>query len=58
MEGFEWRCFNSLISDARNINIGTELENTIAIVTFHNEFNNFYDNPEQCSSISNGPVVA
>jgi hypothetical protein len=58
IEGSEWGCFNSPVTDARNLNIGTGLENSIAIVEFHDSFNDFYSNPNECSDISNGTVAA
>ncbi|WP_424001229.1 hypothetical protein [Maribacter sp. IgM3_T14_3] len=58
IEGFEWGCFNSPIENARNISIGTGLENSLAIVEFHNNFNDYYNNPSECSDVSNGTVAA
>lgn len=58
IDGNEWGCFNSPIVDARKSEIGMGKENTIAIVNFHNNFNEYYTNPVVCSDISNGTVAA
>ncbi len=54
----EWGCFNNAVADARNIPVGSGQENTDAILAFHNTFDNYYENPEQCSDVSNGTVAA
>jgi len=58
LEGFEWGCFNNPVENARTIDVGFGLENTIAIVEFHDSFNNYYNNPSECSEGSNGTVAA
>lgn len=58
MTGYEWGCYNSPIEESRNLDVGKGLENTLAIIAFHENFNNFYQNPEECSDVSNGTVAA
>lgn len=57
-EGAEWGCFEASIEEAQNKEIGAGKSNSMAIVDFHDSFNNFYENPEECSEISNGTVAA
>ncbi|NER18316.1 DUF1566 domain-containing protein [Spongiivirga citrea] len=54
----EWGCFSAPITDARNLELGTGLANTEAIVLFHDALNDFYNNPSVCSEESNGTVAA
>lgn len=58
LEGMEWGCFDSPILDSRQTGVGFGLQNTLAIVTFHDSFDDYYNNPEQCSDMSNGTVAA
>jgi hypothetical protein len=58
LAGSEWGCFNTPVLDARGIEVGTGLQNTIAIVEFHDALNDFYNNPDNCSVNSNGTVAA
>lgn len=55
---FQWGCFNTPVQDARQAELGKGLENSDHIVEFHNAFQNFYDNPGECSQESNGTVAA
>jgi len=56
--GAEWGCFNAPIVDAREPGIGMGKENSLAIVDFHNNLDDFYNNPAICSETSNGTVAA
>ncbi len=58
IEGSEWGCFDSPVSNARNSEIGMGKENTKAIVDLHDGFDNYYENPSVCSDVSNGTVAA
>jgi hypothetical protein len=58
IEGSEWGCFDSPVSNARISDIGMGKENTKAIVDLHDGFDNYYENPSVCSNVSNGSVAA
>ena len=55
---FQWGCFNTPVSEARQAELGKGLENSEYIIAFHNSLQNFYTNPEECSTESNGTVAA
>lgn len=54
----EWGCFNTPITEARNLGIGMGKSNTEAIVVFHDALDDYYTNPSICSAESNGTVAA
>jgi len=54
----EWGCFNKPVTAARSLEIGSGLTNSEAILTFHDALDDFYNNPSNCSSNSNGTVAA
>jgi hypothetical protein len=56
--GLEWGCFDTPVLEARNNAVGTGLTNSMAIVTFHDQFDDYYNNPAECSEKSNGTVAA
>ena len=58
IDGSEWGCFNNPIVEARESGIGMGMENSQAIVAFHDSLNDFYNNPSNCSDNSNGTVAA
>ena len=55
---FEWGCFTSTIANTANSGIGEGIFNTVNIVNFHDNLQNYYVNPSICSSQNNGTVVA
>ena len=52
----QWGCYAASIPGAASITDGAS--NTSAIVAFHDSFPDFYVNPEQCHSLSDGTVAA
>lgn len=56
--GYEWGCFNTPVESARSLEIGKGLENSLAIVAFHDNIGDYYNNPQACSEVSNGTVAA
>ncbi|WP_310555002.1 hypothetical protein [Flavobacterium sp.] len=53
----EWGCLGSNISNASNLEIGSGIRNTAAIINFHNNLQNFYSNPSICNPLNNGTVA-
>ncbi len=58
IDGGEWGCFNNPVVGARESGIGMGMVNSQAIVAFHDNLDNFYNNPSNCSENSNGTVAA
>ncbi len=57
-EDVQWGCFDQPIVDARDRAIGAGQKNTNAIVTFHDNLDDYYNQPEVCSSSNDGSVAA
>ncbi|MDN3676229.1 hypothetical protein QWY90_02770 [Flavobacterium paronense] len=55
---FEWGCANSTIPNSQSSAIGKGLYNSGTILNFHDTLVNFYTNPNVCSNLNNGTVVA
>jgi len=54
----QWGCPGLLIPNASYTTIGNGYLNTVSSLNFHNNLNNFYTNPTNYSSNSNGTVTA
>lgn len=55
---FEWGCYNTPVPEARQSELGTGAENSSYIIAFHDAFQNYYANPAECSTESDGTVAA
>ncbi|MCO5281341.1 MAG: hypothetical protein M9931_09865, partial [Chitinophagales bacterium] len=53
----QWGCSNGIIGGTSTA-LETGVPNTQAIVNYHNSLPNFYGNPQQCQSWSDGTVAA
>ncbi|MDD4150082.1 MAG: hypothetical protein PHE33_08635 [Bacteroidales bacterium] len=53
----QWGCATSS-TGASSMIFGSGLENTLAIVNFHNNLDNYIDNPTQCDHDNDGSVAA
>lgn len=53
----QWGCNNSLLSDCSNTLVGLGLLNTKEVLKFHFQ-TNYYTDPTNCSTLSNGSVSA
>lgn len=58
LETMQWGCYNNPIEEARELEIGFGLANTEAIVNYHNNLPNYYQDPASCSDLSDGTVAA
>jgi len=58
IRGTQWGCFGSAITNARNTEIGSGMDNTIAIEAFHNALGEFSEKPEICNALNDGTVAA
>lgn len=57
-EEVQWGCFNQPIIESRDRTIGAGQKNTNAIITFHNNLDDYYNQPEVCSTSNDGSVAA
>ena len=55
---YEWGCSSSSVTNASSSGIGYGLFNSAAIVNFHDNLQDYYNNPAVCNALNNGTVVA
>lgn len=58
LTAFQWGCINSSVDAAQNPNIGKGLQNSGAVLYFHDSLNDFYNNPAVCSNLNDGSLTA
>lgn len=56
--GLQFGCLTLEIEEAQNFEVGFGLVNSLAILEAHNELEDYYTNPEQCSDFNDGTVAA
>lgn len=54
----EWGCTQADVNQANYNNIGSGWQASVAIANYHNNLDNYFENPEICSSENNGTVTA
>lgn len=54
----EWGCLSSEVTKAQFSEIGCGLQNTNAVLNYHNNLANYYANPAICNSSNNGTLTS
>jgi len=54
----EWGIFDKEVASSKGAAIGTGMQNTEAIIAFHDNLPNFYSNPGKYNTFSDGTVAA
>ncbi|MCG2610689.1 DUF1566 domain-containing protein [Flavobacterium sp. SM15] len=58
LAAFQWGCMNSSVDAAQNPSIGKGLQNSGAVLYFHDSLNDFYNNPAVCGTLNDGTLTA